>query len=170
MTRVIGQIRPGLPAESWRSLKQQFKEARQRVTNARHLIDLHRQQDSCATASAIAPLPPEPALPEAPPWVPAPKVRADERRHVELRELAREGFQVVFQSKWHVVVGPLHIWTYSGRWMNELTNACGKINSLSMRELVSRELTRRELPGHRVPGPRHDGGPPVKEECSPSAA
>ena len=60
------------------------------------------------------------------------------RRTEELRQLASEGVPVIFESRWKVKVGPLCIWLYAGRWINESSRRSGRINSLSMRLLITR--------------------------------
>jgi hypothetical protein len=66
---------------------------------------------------------------------------ASERRNKELNELTNEGLPIVPISKWQCRIGPLHIWPHSGRWLNEATGWRGRINSLSMRVLITREVS-----------------------------
>lgn len=66
--------------------------------------------------------------------------RAGERRNRELQELKNEGFPVVRIDKWQSRIGPLYIWPYSGRWLNQATGTRGKLNSLPMRTLIKRQV------------------------------
>jgi hypothetical protein len=59
------------------------------------------------------------------------------RRDRELRVLLKEGIPVRFESRWKATVGPLHIWLRSGRWHNDKSGQSGRINSLSMRQLLT---------------------------------
>ncbi len=63
-----------------------------------------------------------------------------ERRIKELRQLASEGVHITFESRWKARTGPLCIWPYAGRWMNERSGQRGRINSLTMRLLIRRFL------------------------------
>jgi hypothetical protein len=60
--------------------------------------------------------------------------------------------------KWQFRVDSLHIWPYGGRWINEATDKRGRINTLSMRQLIARELpgTARSETGRR-PDLAHHG-------------
>lgn len=62
---------------------------------------------------------------------------AAERRNRELDELREQGFPIVRISKWQSRIGPLHIWPYSGHWLNEATGIRGKLYSLSIRKLIT---------------------------------
>jgi hypothetical protein len=73
-----------------------------------------------------------------------PREKASERRTRELRELITNGFPILRVGKWQFRVGPLCIWPYSGRWLNAETGARGKLNSISMKDLIQCEIG--ELP------------------------
>jgi hypothetical protein len=60
-----------------------------------------------------------------------------ERRIAELRTLKSVGFPIEFVNRWHVEVGPLHIWIASGRWQNAETRERGRICKRTMRDLVA---------------------------------
>lgn len=63
---------------------------------------------------------------------------AGERRTRELKALAAKGIVVCFESPWKARVGALHIWPYSGRWLDERTGRAGRINRTTVRELIER--------------------------------
>lgn len=65
--------------------------------------------------------------------------RASERRNRELQELKDEGFPIVRIDRWQFRIGPLRIWPYSGRWLNEATGIPGKLGSLPIRTLIRRQ-------------------------------
>ena len=50
-----------------------------------------------------------------------------------------EGLYVEYVNRWQVRIGSLHIWIAAGRWMNEATGVRGKLNSTSIRELITIE-------------------------------
>jgi hypothetical protein len=62
---------------------------------------------------------------------------ATERRFRELSELVKEGLPILYINKWQVRIGSLLIWVAAGRWMNEATGARGKLNSTSIRKLIT---------------------------------
>ena len=62
-----------------------------------------------------------------------------QRRKVELDTLEHQGVEVERLSRWHCRVGPIHLYLSTGRWMNERSNAHGKINHIPLRELISRQ-------------------------------
>jgi hypothetical protein len=64
---------------------------------------------------------------------------ASKRRLRELRELMSEGIYVAYINRWHVQIGPLHIWIAAGRWMNDATGVRGKLNCTSIRKLITVE-------------------------------
>lgn len=66
---------------------------------------------------------------------------AKERRDQELRDLAEAGVPVKFMGKYRRQVGPLVIWQAAGRWSNPATGRSGRLNKISMRELVEREVS-----------------------------
>jgi hypothetical protein len=70
-------------------------------------------------------------------------VTAVQRRETELSVLESEGVRVVHLSRWHCRMGSVHLWLATGRWMNEATSACGKINYIPLRQLLDslRSLT-----------------------------
>ncbi len=59
--------------------------------------------------------------------------RAYERRCQEIGALQSEGIPVVAVDRWHYSVGPVHLWPYAGRWLNEMTGARGRLKSVSIR-------------------------------------
>lgn len=63
---------------------------------------------------------------------------AQARREQELRQLVLEGLplRTVGKKTGHWVFGPLHIYTYSGRWLNEETGKRGRLNGLRMRYIL----------------------------------
>jgi hypothetical protein len=63
---------------------------------------------------------------------------AGERRTRELKALAAKGIVVYFENPWKARVGALHIWPYSGRWLDETTGRGGRINHITVRELIER--------------------------------
>ena len=69
---------------------------------------------------------------------------AAERRKRELEALIGLGWQIVLHAKQRATVGPLEIFLCAGRWMNHATGERGKINRLSMVELIVRELSSEE--------------------------
>ena len=141
-TEFVVQLKNESPKsmERCRQLRIQFENARLRARDSWLLLELHRRSNSCdrrrsaqhemaALAGGIS--------------LSACKVsakKASQRRECELLELAQEGVPVVFYSKWHASIGPLHIWPSSGRWSNSYDNARGKINSDSIRSIIWREL------------------------------
>jgi len=65
-------------------------------------------------------------------------VRAAQRREAELKELIAElGVKVIRLNRWHYQIGPLHLWLAVGRWLNEETGWRGKINRMSLRDLLA---------------------------------
>jgi hypothetical protein len=64
---------------------------------------------------------------------------ATQRREAELRALESEGVRVLHLSRWHCRIGSIHLWLATGRWMNEVTNARGKINRTALRQLIDHE-------------------------------
>ena len=64
---------------------------------------------------------------------------ASKRRLRELSDLMSEGIYVAYINRWQVQIGPLHIWIAAGRWMNDATGVRGKLNSTSIRELITIE-------------------------------
>lgn len=78
---------------------------------------------------------------------PVPKrEKARERRVRELFALVNEGMPVVVLTNWLFRVGPLQIWTASGRWVNVGNGRRGTLRSMSMRELIEREADLIEAP------------------------
>jgi len=66
--------------------------------------------------------------------------RAQIRRELELRQLVVEGVPLCTHGKsGHWIIGPLHIYTSSGRWLNEETGRRGRLNGWPMRQIVSFE-------------------------------
>ena len=63
---------------------------------------------------------------------------AGERRARELTRLAAEGVPVCFEYRWKARVGTLYIWPYSGRWLNQKNGSRGRIDGLTMRQLIDR--------------------------------
>ena len=108
-----------------RQLRGQFENAHLQVRDKWLLLELHRRSNNCVKGGR--------ALHDA-------VSKASHRRESELSELAQEGMPVIFHSRWHASIGPLHIWPSSGRWSNEWTSTRGKINSDSIRSLLCREL------------------------------
>ena len=62
------------------------------------------------------------------------------RREQQLHELLMLGLPL---QRWgrsgHWTIGPLHIFTGAGRWINERTGWSGRLNSRSMAWLINRE-------------------------------
>jgi len=79
-----------------------------------------------------------------------PPMAAGDRRNRDLHQLAGQGCPVVFVTRWRARIGPLSIWLYSGRWWNEATGRRGRINSLSMQELIRREASDFQAKGSQV--------------------
>ena len=65
---------------------------------------------------------------------------AQGRRERELRLLAQEGTPLRTLGKsGHWILGPLHIYTSSGRWLNEETGRRGRLKGWPMRQIVELE-------------------------------
>ena len=63
-------------------------------------------------------------------------MNAQQRREAELRQLARDGWPVQAETRWHWTAGDLDLWPAAGRWSNKRTGAQGRMYSTSMRELL----------------------------------
>jgi hypothetical protein len=75
-------------------------------------------------------------------------MRAAQRREAELKKLVEtSGVQVIHLSRWHYRIGPVHLWLAVGRWLNEDTGWRGKINRMSLSELLERQLPSSTGPG-----------------------
>ena len=62
------------------------------------------------------------------------------RREQQLRQLASEGVPLcTFGKSGHWKVGPLHIYTAAGRWLQEETGRRGRLNSQCMSQILERE-------------------------------
>lgn len=67
---------------------------------------------------------------------------AQARREQELCQLAMKGVPLYTLGKsGHWMLGPLHIFTASGRWLNEQTGHRGRLNSRSMKDLLESEIS-----------------------------
>ena len=63
------------------------------------------------------------------------------KTEAELKKLVETGgVQVIHLSRWHYRIGPVHLWLAVGRWLNEDTGWRGKINRMSLSELLGRQL------------------------------
>ncbi len=71
------------------------------------------------------------------------RTAAESRRKDELRQLAREGVEVIEISRWHYrVAGCLHIWPAAGRWLQDQTKQQGTLRGRSIRELFETAVRR----------------------------
>jgi hypothetical protein len=62
---------------------------------------------------------------------------AQARREQQLRQLVVEGVPLRTLGKsGHWIVGPLHIYAASGRWLNAATGRRGRLNDRSIRRIV----------------------------------
>jgi hypothetical protein len=62
---------------------------------------------------------------------------AQVRREQELGQLIREGVPLrTFGKRGHWIIGPLHIYTASGRWFNENTGWRGRLRHWHMRRVL----------------------------------
>ncbi|MBV9081990.1 MAG: hypothetical protein JOZ62_04885 [Acidobacteriaceae bacterium] len=62
------------------------------------------------------------------------------RREQELRQLAGDGVPLrTFGKTGHWAIGPLHIYTAAGRWLNEQTGRRGRLKRQNLRSLIERE-------------------------------
>jgi hypothetical protein len=62
---------------------------------------------------------------------------AQARREQQLRQLVVEGVPLrILGKSGHWIIGPLHIYTASGRWLNAATGRRGRLNSHSIRRIV----------------------------------
>jgi hypothetical protein len=68
---------------------------------------------------------------------------AQARREQELRQLVREGVPLRALGKsGHWTLGPLHLYTASGRWLSEETGRRGRLQSQPMSQLIEVEYRR----------------------------
>jgi hypothetical protein len=65
---------------------------------------------------------------------------AQARREQQLRQLVAEGVPLrTLGRSGHWIIGSLHIYTASGRWLSEATGRRGRLNSHPMRQIVKIE-------------------------------
>jgi hypothetical protein len=65
---------------------------------------------------------------------------AQARREQQLRQLVVEGVPLrVLGKSGHWIIGPLHIYTASGRWLNAATGRRGRLNDHPIRQIVEIE-------------------------------
>jgi hypothetical protein len=66
---------------------------------------------------------------------------AQARREQQLRQLVAEGVPLrILGKSGHWIIGPLHIYTASGRWLNTATGRRGRLNDDPIRQIVEIEL------------------------------
>ena len=69
------------------------------------------------------------------------------RREQELYLLAQQGVPLRTSGKYgHWILGPLHLYTASGRWFNQETGARGRLKR-RMLQVIEREYFHRWPPG-----------------------
>jgi hypothetical protein len=64
---------------------------------------------------------------------------AQMRREQELRQLVVDGVPLSLVKSGHWMIGSLHLFTASGRWLNEETGGRDRLHTCSMKEIVERE-------------------------------
>jgi hypothetical protein len=87
---------------------------------------------------------------------------AQARREQQLRQLVLEGVPLRTLGKsGHWIIGPLHIYTASGRWLSEATGRRGRLNGHPIRQIVKIEYCRSPL---RDEQPTVSGRPPRRSK------
>lgn len=72
---------------------------------------------------------------------------AQARREQQLRQLVAKGIPLRARGRsGHWILGPLHIYTASGRWLNEATARRGRLNDNSIRRIIEMEYGLESLP------------------------
>jgi hypothetical protein len=75
---------------------------------------------------------------------------AQARREQQLRHLVVEGVPLRTLGKSsHWIIGPLHIYTASARWLNETTGKRGRLSGHPIRQIVELEYCRSQLRDER---------------------
>jgi hypothetical protein len=70
-------------------------------------------------------------------------MKVAQKRELELKRLVEtRGIEIIRLSRWHYRIGPIHLWLAVGRWANEETGWHGKINRMSLGELLDRYSAR----------------------------
>jgi hypothetical protein len=78
---------------------------------------------------------------------------AQARREQQLRQLVAEGVPLRTLGKsGHWIIGSLHIYTASGRWLSEATGRRGRLNGHPIRQILNIEYELRAAMGQAVDG------------------